>query len=485
MRCYTLKMLAATLAVQRIAGFLGSNRMHRSHSVALHAALLSQKLASTIGVDLFEDENALRSAYDEWRAEYGKGEFDRARFETFKSNFRTLTIANISARDKALQEGSQPPQWMYLNRFGDFSDSEFRASQSQIDDDDIYKIYENWCDQFGAQPDALRYEIFASNYIEMKKYTARTGKHLKMNEYADRTREEALANKSGIGNSSPPPPPPPRKTLIVPQLSSESKPKGDARPNGANLDDVRGTRVLQKANGESYSSRTMPVRGTQVLQKANLTQPAESRGTRPIQGTRRILSSVDYQQQMPLEGTRPVQGTRRIVPAENQVQGTKPVQGTRRIMSAADTYSQQSSGPNTRQVRATTSIPSGENTQNQPFYGTQQIQGTRSAMPVDNQQQPMYGTRPVRGTRKVESADAYQQQYSSGTQPVRGTRVVASFNSENGEANGLRGGRGTRVVRKVDDTRSNPEGTQVVEGSGQRAGRGTISLGQLPNGGST
>jgi hypothetical protein len=73
------------------------------------------------------DDNAIRFAYDEWRLIYGKGDFNSARFDNFKTNYKTLTMANIQAREKATQQGQPVPQWMSLNEYGDCSVEEYEA----------------------------------------------------------------------------------------------------------------------------------------------------------------------------------------------------------------------------------------------------------------------------------------------------------------------------------------------------------------------
>jgi hypothetical protein len=71
---------------------------------------------------------AARLAYDEWRAKYGKGEFDPVRYEAFKANYETITVANISAKKKARDEGVDPPALMSLNEFGDCTEDEYAAA---------------------------------------------------------------------------------------------------------------------------------------------------------------------------------------------------------------------------------------------------------------------------------------------------------------------------------------------------------------------
>lgn len=73
---------------------------------------------------------AARLAYDEWRETYDKGEFDLARFESFKGNYKILTVANISAAKKAKDAGDEEPKRMDLNEFADMSFDEYVAMNS-------------------------------------------------------------------------------------------------------------------------------------------------------------------------------------------------------------------------------------------------------------------------------------------------------------------------------------------------------------------
>lgn len=71
---------------------------------------------------------AARLAYDEWRAKYGKGAFDPVRYEAFRANYETITVANIAAKKKARDEGVDPPALMSLNEFGDCTEDEYAAA---------------------------------------------------------------------------------------------------------------------------------------------------------------------------------------------------------------------------------------------------------------------------------------------------------------------------------------------------------------------
>ena len=73
---------------------------------------------------------AVRKAYDEWRAQYNKGAFDNARFNSFKANYEAITIANVMAKKAARESGSGTPRLLTLNEFGDYTSEEYESLQA-------------------------------------------------------------------------------------------------------------------------------------------------------------------------------------------------------------------------------------------------------------------------------------------------------------------------------------------------------------------
>lgn len=51
---------------------------------------------------------AARLAYDEWRAANDKGAFSEPKFEKFKAHYEVITSANMAAKKKARNEGTNP-----------------------------------------------------------------------------------------------------------------------------------------------------------------------------------------------------------------------------------------------------------------------------------------------------------------------------------------------------------------------------------------
>jgi hypothetical protein len=76
---------------------------------------------------------AARLAYDEWRGQYNKGDFDAARYEIFKSNYEAISVANVSAKKKAREEGSGDPTLLTLNEYGDYSEDEYNKAMKGED----------------------------------------------------------------------------------------------------------------------------------------------------------------------------------------------------------------------------------------------------------------------------------------------------------------------------------------------------------------
>jgi hypothetical protein len=127
-----LKLLTVALAVDRATSFLTNRPTHsivraRVDSVFTHFAVSDVRIDTSADSTFPYGDDAVRFAYDEWRMKFAKGAFDPVRFESFKINFKTLTTANLEARNKASAEGGDPPAWMSLNEYGDYSMAEYEA----------------------------------------------------------------------------------------------------------------------------------------------------------------------------------------------------------------------------------------------------------------------------------------------------------------------------------------------------------------------
>lgn len=82
--------------------------------------------------DIPFDEAAIRMTYDEWRPFYGKGDFDLGRYEIFRKNYKTLTAANLAAREEAAKEGRPIPPWMQLNEYADCTEQEYESLKGRL-----------------------------------------------------------------------------------------------------------------------------------------------------------------------------------------------------------------------------------------------------------------------------------------------------------------------------------------------------------------
>lgn len=74
---------------------------------------------------------AARLAYDEWRKEFNKGPFDDARFASFKVNYEAIAVANVVAKKRARDTGSEKTvPLMTLNEYGDYSEEEYKKAMA-------------------------------------------------------------------------------------------------------------------------------------------------------------------------------------------------------------------------------------------------------------------------------------------------------------------------------------------------------------------
>lgn len=133
MKSFSLGLLALVLASDVVYSFVGNGWQQIRHAVvpnlpetALYASNAEYELAES---RFPYDESVVQEAYAEWREMFGKGGFDASRYEIFARNFKTLTMANLDARNQAIAEGMDPPGWMHLNEYGDFTMEEYRGMQ--------------------------------------------------------------------------------------------------------------------------------------------------------------------------------------------------------------------------------------------------------------------------------------------------------------------------------------------------------------------
>lgn len=136
--------LLSTLACQNSHAFIPStlSRSGRA-SVSPFATTMHAAKESNNDLDLsIEYDAAAKLAYNEWLTQYEKGEFDEVRYQSFRSNYEALSIANVIASKKARDENnSDELQKLTLNEYADYTVEEYLAMQngtpeesSKIDD---------------------------------------------------------------------------------------------------------------------------------------------------------------------------------------------------------------------------------------------------------------------------------------------------------------------------------------------------------------
>jgi len=117
------KLLALTallaLSAQNASAFVPNNmaRVTGTASTSLFAE------SSDVSIDY---DAAAKLAYDQWRVDYKKGDFDSDKFSTFKANYAAITIANVKAAKKAREEGGDVEK-LELNDFADMTAEEYMA----------------------------------------------------------------------------------------------------------------------------------------------------------------------------------------------------------------------------------------------------------------------------------------------------------------------------------------------------------------------
>jgi len=103
-------VLIAVIAAVLSSGKSGdepTNPEPASSPVAAAAPAAVSSNSGTVDLSVPYDA-AARIAYDEWRAANNKGSFDATKFATFQTNYELVTVANVSAKDKARKAGVAP-----------------------------------------------------------------------------------------------------------------------------------------------------------------------------------------------------------------------------------------------------------------------------------------------------------------------------------------------------------------------------------------
>ena len=398
---YALAVVAALLGLTTVAAFVpNSCRVDQGHvltriepfsTTTCHASSemdVEETSASSSSPTFPFSDTQVRFAYDEWRLIYGKGDFDRKRFENFKLNHKTLTISNLKAREKAVKDGRPIPQWMSLNEYGDYSLDEYeammRGEKPLVNDDQSAKGNEAG-EQLvrGTQP--VQNDVLVNyNGGQVQEYQDQFGRTIRSTQAlvkdaplpSDSSLQSVTADSNYANNidsidaNS-------RGTLIIPKDENDnngSQPRVTQRigtNDGSSA--VRGTQVV--GAGPAFQGTQAIVsnsfaRGTQVVSPAGGAGSGTSYGTQVISGAggrgTQVLGSGDDQnrgsqtyvlQSDPDEEAelQPAEGTL-MIPREKETQfipkgnvGTQIIpkgDGGTQIISNMDTTDDDSKGKN-------------------------------------------------------------------------------------------------------------------------------------------
>lgn len=121
-------LTAAALLVSSASAFAPHSLRSSASSSALRQS--TSLLSSQTGVDVsIPYDAAAKLAYDEWCQQYGKTP-DSKRYEIFKSNYETITVANVVAKKQARDTDASPPALLTLNEYGDCTAEEYQAAMN-------------------------------------------------------------------------------------------------------------------------------------------------------------------------------------------------------------------------------------------------------------------------------------------------------------------------------------------------------------------
>ena len=132
-----------------------------SHSRFMAVETATEAAASDVSIPY---DAAARLAYDEWRVTYSKGDFDQDRYENFKANYEAISVANVSAKKKARDEGTETPTLLALNEYGDYTAEEYEKVLSG--DDSAAAAPTTTGDVLGAAADAAEAQSGASDALQ-------------------------------------------------------------------------------------------------------------------------------------------------------------------------------------------------------------------------------------------------------------------------------------------------------------------------------
>jgi hypothetical protein len=119
-------LLVVLLSQRPVAAFV-PNHQSLGQSRRLLSATLGMAVDNKVVDVSIPYDAAARLAYDQWRADFNKGDFDATRFQIFKDNYEIITVANVKAKKKARDDStvSLSSYLMSMNEFGDMTQEEY------------------------------------------------------------------------------------------------------------------------------------------------------------------------------------------------------------------------------------------------------------------------------------------------------------------------------------------------------------------------
>jgi len=112
---------------------LPAGRTSSSNVVGISSSMVATPTAAQATADdtdvSIPYDAAARLAYDAWCEKYNKTP-NEDKFDTFKANYETITVANVVAAKEARDNGTDRSKDLELNEYGDFTEAEYMAMQS-------------------------------------------------------------------------------------------------------------------------------------------------------------------------------------------------------------------------------------------------------------------------------------------------------------------------------------------------------------------
>lgn len=137
-RSAIIAVVAVALSTTTTSAFV-QQPLVQPRNTAVYAAASTK---DTVDVSIPYD-SAARLSYDQWRKEFKKGSFDEKRYNSFKANYETISVANVVAKKVARENsGDDTPvsdisdELLSFNEFGDFTAEEYAAAMELESDVD-------------------------------------------------------------------------------------------------------------------------------------------------------------------------------------------------------------------------------------------------------------------------------------------------------------------------------------------------------------